>query len=61
MNTTSTGSLQIHNSTLQSVSGSTINITGSAPLTISNTTSNTNITASTINGLVTVLTELDLL
>jgi hypothetical protein len=43
------------------VSGSTINITGSAPLTISNTTSNTNITASTINGLVTVLTELDLL
>ena len=61
VNTTSTGSLQIHNSTLQSVSGSTINITGSAPLTISNTTSNTNITASTINGLVTVLTELDLL
>jgi hypothetical protein len=61
VNTTSTGSLQVHNSTLQSVSGSTINITGSSPLTISNTTSNTNITASTINGLVTVLTELDLL
>jgi len=61
VNATSTGSLQIHNSTLQSVPGSTINISGLAPLTISNTTSNTNITASTINGSVTVLTELDLL
>ncbi len=61
VNTTSTGSLQIHNSTLQSVSGSTINITGSAPLTISNSTSNTNISSPTLNGSVTILTELDLL
>lgn len=61
VNTTSTGSLQIHNSTLQSVSGSTINITGSAPLTISNSTSNTNISAATLNGSVTILTELDIL
>ena len=61
VNTTTTGFLQIHNSTLQSVSGSTINITGSAPLTISNSTSNTNISAVTLDGSATILTSLEIL
>lgn len=61
VNTTNTGTLQIHNSALQSVSGSTIDITGSSPLTISSTVSNTDISALIINGTVTVLTELDLI
>lgn len=61
VNTTTTGTLQLHNSTLVSTSGSTINITGVAPLTTSNSTSNTSISAPTINGSMTILTELDLL
>jgi len=61
VNTTITGALQIHNSTLQSVSGSTINITGGAPLTISNSTSNTNISAVTLDGSATILTNLEIL
>jgi hypothetical protein len=61
VNTTSAGSMQLHNTTLVSVSGKTINVSGAAPLTTSNTTSNTPISATTINGSLTVLTELDIL
>jgi hypothetical protein len=61
VNTTSTGSLQVHNTSLVSTSGSTKTISGSAPLTISNSVSNTNISATTTNGTVTVLTQLDLI
>ena len=61
VNSTSTGTLQLHNSTLVSTSGSTINISGTAPLITSNSTSNTSISAPTINGSITVLTELNLI
>jgi hypothetical protein len=61
INTTNAGTLQIHNSTLQSVAGSTVDITGAAPLTISNSTSNTSVSAVTLNGSPTVLTQLVIL
>lgn len=61
VNTTGAGTLQIHNSTLQSVNGTTINITGAAPLTISNSASNTSISAVTLNGVATVLPQLVIL
>jgi len=57
VNTTPSGSIQLHNSLLITSGSSTINITGVAPLVVSNTTSNTAITASVIYGTITELTE----
>jgi hypothetical protein len=59
-NNTSTGLLQIHNSNLVSVSGNTINISGSSPLIASNLVSNTSVIATNISGIITELTELDI-
>ena len=59
-NTTSNGLLQIQNSSLVCTSGTTINISGSAPLTVTNVTTNTPINATSISGTLTELTELDI-
>jgi len=59
-NTTSNGLLQIQNSGLVCSSGTTINISGSAPLTVTNVTTNTPVNATSISGTLTELTELDI-
>ena len=59
-NSTNTGLLQIHNSTLVSNGGNTVNISGNSPLTASNLISNTKVIASNISGIITELTELDI-
>lgn len=60
-NTNANGSVQLHNSLLITSGSSTINITGAAPLVVSNTTSNTAVTASAIYGTITELTEANIL
>jgi len=59
-NTTSNGLLQIQNSSLVCVSGTTINIGGTSSVVVSNSSSNTSISATTISGTITELTELDI-
>ena len=59
-NSTNTGLLQIHNSTLVSNGGNTVNISGNSPLTASNLISNTRVIAPNIGGIITELTELDI-
>ncbi len=57
---TSNGLLQIQNSSLVCVSGTTINIGGTSSVVVSNSSSNTSISATTISGTITELTELDI-
>ena len=59
-NSTNTGLLQIHNSSLVSNGGNTVNITGNSPLTASNLISNTKVIAPNISGIITELTELNI-
>ena len=60
-NSNANGSVQLHNSLLITSGSSTINITNTAPLVVSNTTSNTAVTASAIFGTITELTEANIL
>ena len=59
-NSTNTGLLQIHNSTLVSNGGNTINISGNAPLTVGSVMTNTPINATIVSGTITEITELDI-
>jgi hypothetical protein len=59
-NSTNTGLLQIHNSSLVSNGVNTINISGNSPLTLSNVNTNTNFNANNVSGTITEITELDI-
>jgi hypothetical protein len=59
-NTTVNGLLQLHNSSLVCTSGNTINISGTAPLTVAGTMTNTPVSATNISGTITEITELDI-
>ena len=59
-NSTNTGLLQIHNSTLVSNGGNTISISGNAPLTVGSVMTSTPINATIVSGTITEITELDI-